>query len=130
MADIKVVLGLKDGRSVQREVKGAHVEVLMGKRLLQIVSGDSLGFPGYEFQITGGSDICGFPMRKGIQEKRKRVLVTGGVGFAGTKRDGSKQRGVLRRRTVCGEVIVPTTHQVNLKVVKEGATPLVEPAKE
>ncbi|MBS3170027.1 30S ribosomal protein S6e [Candidatus Woesearchaeota archaeon] len=128
MADIKLVLGLKDGKSVQKELKGAQAEALLGKRLSETVSGDSLGFSGYEFLITGGSDICGFPMRKGIQEARKRVLVSGGVGFSGLKRDGSKQKGVLRRRTVCGEVVVPTTHQVNMKVVKEGSTPLVEPA--
>ncbi|MBI2102218.1 30S ribosomal protein S6e [Candidatus Woesearchaeota archaeon] len=128
MADIKLVLGLKDGKSVQKELKGTQTEALLGKRLTQTVSGDVLGFPGYEFLITGGSDICGFPMRKGIQEARKRVLVTGGIGFSGAKRDGSKQFGLLRRRTVCGEVIVPTTHQVNLKVVKEGPAPLVEAA--
>ena len=131
MADIKLVFGLKDGKSVQKELKGSQTEALLGKRLGQHVSGDYFGFPGYEFLITGGSDICGFPMRKGIQETRKRVLVAGGVGFSGHKRDGSWQKGLLKRRTVCGEVVVLTTHQVNLKVVKEGAQPLVgdAPAK-
>ncbi len=130
MADIKLVFGLKDGRSVQKELKGAPAEALLGKRLMQTISGEPLGFSGYEFQITGGSDLCGFPMRKGIQEARKRVLITGGIGFSGKKRDGSTQKGLLRRRTVCGEVIVPTIHQVNLKVIKEGAVPLAEPIAE
>ena len=128
MADIKLVFGLKDGKSVQKELKGAQVELLQGKRLGQTISGDNLGFSGYQFLITGGSDVCGFPMRKGIQERRKRVLVTGGVGCSGKKRDGSKQFGLLKRRTVCGEVVLPTTHQLNLKVVKEGAQPLAEEA--
>lgn len=130
MVDIKLVFGLKDGRCAQKELKGAQAEALLGKRLMQTISGEKLGFSGYEFLITGGSDICGFPMRKGIREARKRVLVAGGVGFSGKKRDGSRQKGLLRRRTVCGETIVPTIHQVNLKVIKEGPMLLAEPAAE
>ena len=124
MADIKLVFGTKDGKSFQKELKGAQTEALLGKRVGETILGNDLGFPGYEFLLTGGSDICGFPMRKGIQETRKRVLISGGVGFAGFKRDGSKQKGLLRRRTVCGERVTLSTHQVNLKVVKEGAQPL------
>ncbi len=124
MADIKLVFGTKGGKSYQKELKGAQTESLLGKRVGETILGNNLGFAGYEFLITGGSDVCGFPMRKGIQETRKRVLISGGVGFLGLKRDGSKQKGLLRRRTVCGERVTLTTHQINLKVVKEGPQPL------
>lgn len=124
MVEYKVVIGLPSGKSVQKELKGDHAEALHDKNLGQTISGDLLGFAGYEFKITGGSDKCGFPMRKGIQEARKKILIRGGVGFNGLNRNGKKQNGLVRRRTVCGERVTKIIHQVNLKVVKEGAQPL------
>ena len=73
--DVKVVIGTKDGKSYQQELKGAQGDVLHNKKIGDTVSGDAMGFSGYEFLITGGSDKCGFPMRKGIQEARKGVLI-------------------------------------------------------
>ena len=135
--DFKLVLSTKDGKSYQKEIKGDAAEPLMRKRIGETVTGDAIGFSGYEFVITGGSDKAGFPMRKGIQERRKQIMVSGGVGFKGNKRflnkkkNTRKQKGLLRRRTVCGEMVDITTRQVNLKVTKEGAQPLGEaPAAE
>jgi small subunit ribosomal protein S6e len=132
--DLKLVLSTKDGKSVQKEVK---TDALHGKRIGETVSGKDLGLEGYEFVITGGSDKCGFPMRKGIQEHRKLVLIGEGVGFCGKKRrldkkhPRKKQKGLLRRRTVCGERITKIIRQVNLKVTKAGSAPLGEaPAQE
>ena len=124
--DVKVVIGTKDGKSYQQELKGAQGDVLHNKKIGDTVSGDAMGFSGYEFLITGGSDKCGFPMRKGIQEARKGVLIGKSVGFNGKKRRLGKktvrktQYGLLRRRTVCGERISKIINQVNLKVVKVG----------
>ena len=133
----KVVFGTKDGKSTQAELSGDAAENLMRKRIAEVISGDLIGYPGYEFVITGGSDKAGFPMRKGIQERRKRVLVSGGVGFSGMKRTigkkktRRKQKGILKRVTVCGEMIDVSTVQINLKVTKQGSGPLgVEPAAE
>tara|TARA_Y100000310_G_scaffold242934_1_gene247206 strand:+ start:3031 stop:3444 length:414 start_codon:yes stop_codon:yes gene_type:complete len=131
--ELKLVLGTKDGKSFQKEVK---TDALHGKKLGETVSGNDFGFEGYEFLITGGSDKCGFPMRKGIQEHRKLVLIGAGVGFSGKKRAFGKkkvrknQKGLLRRRTVCGERITKIIRQVNLKVTKEGKAPLAEAAPE
>lgn len=124
MVEFKVVLSDKDGKSYQKELKGDEAEALHNLRLGDKVSGDKLGFPGYEFQITGGSDKCGFPMRKGIQEARKKILTKKGVGFCGLNRTGTKQNGLLKRRTVCGERVTKIISQVNLKVLKAGAQPL------
>ena len=132
MADLKLVLGMKDGKTYQRELKGAEAESLHGKRIGETISGDIIGLSGYEFLITGGSDKCGFPMRKGIQYARKRVLMGESVGFCGKKRPLRKkstrttQKGLVKRRTVCGERITSIIHQVNMKVLKEGSQPLAE----
>lgn len=126
MADLKLVIGTKEGKTVQKELKGELAEFLHGKKIGDQISGDQLGFSGYEFLITGGSDKCGFPMRKGIQLARKKVLVGKSVGFCGLDRNGKKQKGLVRRRTVCGERITSIIHQVNATVVKEGSQKLVE----
>lgn len=126
MPNFKLVLGAKDGKSYQKEVKSPEADVIHQKRIGEIISGDEIGFPGYEFQITGGSDKCGFPMRKGIQEHRKKVMIGKGVGFSGKDRNKKKQFGLQKRRTVCGEAVRGIIRQVNLKVLKEGPNPLGE----
>lgn len=122
--EIKLVLGTKDGKSYQKDVKDAAAEALQNKSLGDTVSGDELGFAGYQFLITGGSDKCGFPMRKGIQSARKKIIVEKGVGCSGLDRNGKIQPGLLTKKTVCGERITKDIHQVNLKVMKEGSEPL------
>ena len=124
MTEFKLVLGMNDGKSYQKEIKSPHADELLKKKIGQTVAGDSIGFSGYEFLVTGGSDKCGFPMRKGIQAPRKRILIGESVGFDGKNRHGAKQPGLIQRTTVCGERITKIIHQVNMKVVKEGAEPL------
>lgn len=131
MVEYKVVIGAKDGKSYQKELKDAEAEALHDKILGETVSGDALGFAGYEFLITGGSDKCGFPMRKGIQKPRQKIMIGESAGFSGKKRStkknkNRKQSGLLKRRTVCGERVTKIIRQVNLKVTKEGSAPLGE----
>ena len=121
MADLKVVIGAKDGLSHQRLLSGDHAEFLQRKKIGDSISGNSLGFPGYEFLLTGGSDKCGFPMRAGIQQPRKVILAGKGVGFNGKDRNEKKQPGLLKRKTVCGDAVTKDITQVNLKVISEGA---------
>jgi small subunit ribosomal protein S6e len=130
MAEYKLVIGGKSGKTVQKEVKSPEADFLHGKRIGETIAGDMLGLTGYEFSITGGSDKCGFPMRKGIQEHRKRVMIGKGVGFSGKTRNNKKQKGLLKRRTVCGERITSIIRQVNLKVTKEGKDSLDTPKVE
>ncbi len=128
MTEFKLVLGSPDGKTSQKEVKSPEADALLKKRIGDTISGDQLGssFSGYEFQVTGGSDKCGFPMRKGIQQPRKKILIGKSVGFKGKDRHGNKQPGLINRRTVCGEMVTKIIHQVNLKVVKAGKEPLGE----
>lgn len=123
MVTFKLVIGTKNGQCVQKEVTDDTAQVLVGKTLGSTVSGDEIGLAGYEFTITGGSDFCGFPMRKEVPgTRRKKIFATKGVGL---KNQG---KGVRVRKTVCGNTIHDKITQINLKVTKEGPSPLVEPA--
>ncbi len=124
--EFKVVIGTKDGKCVQKEFKDTEADVLLSKNIGDTISGDDLGLAGYEFVITGGSDKCGFPMRKGIQAPRKKVMIGKSVGFSGKNRNKKKQNGLFKRRTICGERVTKIIRQVNLKVTKEGKAPLGE----
>ena len=124
MAEFKVVIGTKNGKSYQKDLKGAEAEHLHNLKIGDKVSGDAIGFSGYEFEITGGSDKCGFPMRRGVQFARKKILTMKGVGFCGLNREGGKQNGLIKKRTVCGDRISNIIVQVNLKALKEGAQKL------
>lgn len=129
--NFKVVVSTNDGKSLQKEVAGDNAESLMRKRIGESVDGSIVGCPGYELEITGGSDKAGFPMRKGIQEPRKRIMIGKSVGFSGLKRGTKKmahkkQKGLVKRKTVCGESVNIGTVQINMKVTKEGPTSLYE----
>ncbi len=121
MATFKLVIGQKNGTCVQKEVADAQAEFLLGKKIGDSVNGSDVGLSGYEFSITGGSDFCGFPMRKEIQGVlRKKIFAGKGVGVK------PKGKGIRIRKTVAANTIHDRTAQVNLKILKEGSTPLVE----
>src|SRR3989338_8978042 len=124
--EFKVVMSTKDGKSYQKEFKSPEADIFSKKSIGDKVSGTEVGMPGYEFLITGGSDKCGFPMRKGIQAARKKVFIGKSVGFSGKTRTDKKQNGLFRKKTVCGERVTSIIIQVNLKVVKSGPQPLIE----
>ena len=125
MVSFKVVIGTKEGKCVQKEIQEPEAKTLLGKKIGDTINGDHLGLSGYEFQVTGGSDYCGFPMRKDVEGfARKRILAVSGVGLK------KEAKGIRIRKTVCGNTIHPKISQVNLKVTKEGKEPLVAPAAE
>ena len=122
MVEFKLVIANpKDGQSAQQEVKDQNAQRLIGVKIGDDVKGDVLGLTGYEFIVTGGSDYCGFPMRKDIPGVgRKRILAVSGVGVK------AKGKGVRQRKTVCGNTIHAKISQVNLKILKAGSTNLFE----
>ena len=124
MVSFKLVFGLKNGRCVQKEIQDATAKTLFGKQIGDSIIGDTIGFAGYEFKITGGSDYCGFPMRKDVTGfGRKKILAVHGVGIH------KKAQGIRQKKTVCGNGIHPKIAQINMKVLKEGAQPLAPPAE-
>ncbi len=125
MVEFKLTIGdPKSKRSFKKELTGKEAEALLGKDIGETVSGDAIGFAGYEFSITGGSDYAGFPMRRGLKGfGRKKILTFKGVGFSGRDRWGKMQKGLRVKTTVCGQKIYPKITQINMKIVnvKEGA---------
>ena len=120
MVEFKLTIGdPKTKKCFQRTVSENAAGSLVGLKIGDTVKGESINLEGYEFLITGGSDFCGFPMRKGILGVRKRILAQGGVGFR------KSVRGIRKRKTVCGETINDKISQINLKVLKHGKAPLV-----
>jgi small subunit ribosomal protein S6e len=129
--DLKLtVSNPKTGKSVKKDLTGKEADEFLGKDLGDTVSGDVLGFAGYEFKIMGGSDHAGFPMRKGLKGvERKRIFTYRGVGFSGRSRHGKMEDGLRIKRMVFGQRIGPKITQVNLVITKEGAAPLFEEKK-
>ncbi len=127
MAEIKVVLSNpKTAKSYQKILKGADARKLFGLKIGDTVKGELLDLTGYEFQITGGSDYAGFPMRRDVPGiARKKILAVKGVGIRKLK----KGKGIKQRKTVAGNTVYEKTAQVNLKVIKEGKGPLGEERK-
>ena len=120
MVSFKLCISDPSGKTFQREVKDNLARPFVGLNIGETIKGDSIEINGYEFQITGGSDYCGFPMRKGILGLRKKIAIYGGVGFRGDA------KGIKRRKTVCGHKIHEKISQINLKVTKQGAKKLAE----
>ncbi|MHA2365946.1 MAG: 30S ribosomal protein S6e [Candidatus Hodarchaeales archaeon] len=104
--------------NIEDDVK---IRTLIGKKLKEELEGDPLGFEGYTFLITGGSDTDGFPMNPSVQGGfRKKILSAGGIGFK------PKNKGLRKRRTVRGNTISEDTYQINLKVLKQGSKKIEE----
>src|SRR3989338_2727114 len=120
MASFKLCISDQSGKTFQKEVKDANARPFIGLNIGESIKGDSFELGGYEFQITGGSDYCGFPMRRGILGQRKKISIYGGTGFRGS------DKGIKKRKTVCGHKIHDNISQINLKVLKAGAKKLSE----
>ena len=102
------------GKTFQKEVKDNFATPFIGLNIGEKINGDLIEMNDYELQITGGSDYCGFPMRKGILGLRKKITILGGVGYRVTG------KGIKRRKTVCGHKVHERISQINLKVIKQG----------
>ena len=116
----KLNISDKQGKSWKLELQD---ESITGKVVGDKIEGKEIKpeLEGYELEITGGSDISGFPLAKDVEGiGLKRVLLTKGWGMRDS-RDG-----VRRRKTIRGKTIATTTSQINLKVIKDGAKKMAE----
>ncbi|MBN1502194.1 30S ribosomal protein S6e [Candidatus Woesearchaeota archaeon] len=122
MVEFKLVIGdPKTGKCYQKVVQEDNAGEFLRKKIGDKIKGDSFDMHGYEFEITGGADYCGFPMRRDIDGPvRKKILLVKGVGLKKVK------AGVRKRKTVCGNTIHENITQVCLKVLKYGKKPLGE----
>ena len=113
-----VISDPKTRRAYQKEVE-KQASGLIGKKIGDTFSGNVLGLSGYEFQITGGSDKEGFPMRRDVEgTARKKILLSSGSGFH------PKRKGQRKRKSIRGNTVSTAISQINVKVVKYGDKPL------
>ena len=109
-----VISDPKSKKAYQKEIDQKQTG-LIGKKIGDKVSGNSLGLAGYELEVTGGSDRQGFPMRSDVEGiARKRVLLALPPGFH------PKLRGQRKRKSVRGNTISSEMSQVNVKVTTYG----------
>jgi len=105
----------ESGKSYKTVVEGAKANSLIGKRISEEVDGNPLGFPGYMFKITGGSDKDGFPMRSNLDGPiRKKILATKSQGF------NISEKGMKKRKLVRGNTISDDIYQINVRIVTMG----------
>jgi small subunit ribosomal protein S6e len=120
--DFRVVVSdPKSGKAYQVELKDPGASKLLGKHIGDKIEGDVLGMPGYSLHVTGGSDREGFPMRADLPgTKRKKILLTTGIGYHPTA------KGRKKRMTIHGRDISSDIGQINVKVMEAGAKPIEE----
>ena len=124
MAFKLVISDVKSGLSTQKELEDQATKSLIGLKIGDSVKGELIDLQGFEFELTGGSDYCGFPMRKDVQGTgRRKILAYQGVGF---RKD---RKGILQRKTVCGNTVHERTAQINLKMVKQGTAGIFDEVK-
>ncbi len=121
MTELKIVISEK-GKSYAKTLTNDESNLLLGKKIRDKVEGSHFGFKGYEFEVTGGSDKEGFPMRRDVEGigRRKIFLTKGTVGTRINK------KGLRLRKSIAGNTVSQLTSQVNLKVLQSGSKHLDE----
>jgi small subunit ribosomal protein S6e len=119
---VEFKLSIADGaQSFAKTLQDPQAAGLLGRRLGEDVGGEPLGFPGYTFRITGGTDKSGFAMRSDLPGARQvKLLVGEGLGFH------PAHAGTRDRRTFRGNTISEDTVQINLLVTARGPSKLEE----
>jgi len=120
MVELKLVIAdPKTKRTYKAELKDRDAEQLVGKKIGENFRGELINLPGFEMQITGGSDKAGCPMLATVQgAARKRLLLEDGKGFH------AERKGERRRKSVRGNMVAPDTVQLNCKIIKYGSEDL------
>lgn len=116
MATFQVVVADPDaGSTYDVEIEGQDANRFLGREIGETVDGEAVGLPGYELEITGGSDVSGRPMRADVVGPgTAAILLSGGTGFNPT-RDGERRRVTVRGREVSDE-----TRQINAAIAERG----------
>ncbi|MEM5828152.1 MAG: 30S ribosomal protein S6e [Candidatus Aenigmatarchaeota archaeon] len=118
----KIVVSDPESRKAyQIEIDQSLAPQLIGKRIGDVIDGNIIGLPGYQLQITGGTDKDGFPMHPNIEGSvKKKVLLSSPPCFH------PRKKGERKKKTVRGNTISADIVQINMKIVKKGDKPLEE----
>jgi len=109
LANFKLTISDKTGKSITKELKEKDANPLLGLQLQNEVDAAIVGLAG-KMKITGGSDKSGVPMRSDIHGgSRKYVLLSKDVGLR-TAEKGQRIRKLIRGNTITEEI-----YQINSK---------------
>jgi small subunit ribosomal protein S6e len=119
---MKIVIGEpKSGKCYGIEIPKDKESSFIGKKIGEKVEGGLVGADGYELEITGGSDMAGFPMRRDVSGPRRLgVILSSGAGYR------FEGKGMRAKRNVRGNLISDQIIQINAKVIQHGSKPLEE----
>jgi small subunit ribosomal protein S6e len=92
---------------------------LIGKVIGDRFNGDIIGLPGYELQITGGTDKDGFPMHPQVHGPGKKKVILSHPPCFHPKLKGQRKRKTVRGNTISRDIV-----QINCKIVKAGPKPI------
>jgi len=107
LANFKLTLSDKKGKSLSKELKDREANSLIGLHIGNELDAAVVGLAG-KIKITGGSDKSGMPMRSDIYgSARKPVLLSKGVGLQNI------EKGQRRRRLIRGNTISEEIYQIN-----------------
>jgi len=125
LANFKLAISDKKGKSITKELKDTEANPLLGLQVGSDVDASIVGMSG-KIRITGGSDKSGVPMRADVHGMaRKYVLLSKGVGFQ------ENEKGLRKRKLIRGNIISDEIFQINFKFDGEiKDDPKEEPKKE
>ena len=121
MAQFKLIISDKKGKTVSQEIKDRAAQPLLGTKVGTIIDSSIVGVAGGKLKITGGSDKSGTPMRADVHGGvKKYVLLSTGVG----NRSDARVRKLVR-----GNMVTEEIYQLNSTLI-EGVLPEKQKAVE
>lgn len=109
MANFKLTISDKQGKSITKELKEKDANPFVGLNIGNEVDAATVGLSG-KIRIMGGSDKSGVPMRADIHSgSRKYVLLSKGVGLNDAEK-GKRVRKLVRGNTISEEI-----YQINCR---------------
>ena len=114
MAQFKLIISDRKGRTIAQELKDRTAQPLLGTKVGSIIDSSIVGIAGGKLKITGGSDRSGTPMRPDVHGGvKKYVLLSTGVG----NRSEARVRKLVR-----GNMVTEEIYQLNTMLI-EGTLP-------
>lgn len=130
MANFKLTISDKKGKSITKELKENDANPFVGLKIGSELDAATVGLGG-KLTITGGSDKSGVPMRADIHSgSRKYVLLSKGVGL------NDAEKGERVRKLIRGNMVSEEIYQLNcsfngeLKIEKPAESETEEPTKD
>ena len=101
------------------DVEQTKATGIIGKIIGEKFNGDIVNLPGYELQVTGGTDKDGFPMHHKVHGPGRKSLVLSQPPCFHPRLKGQRKRKMIRGNTISADIV-----QINCKIVKAGAKPI------